>query len=121
MVVPDGGTYFLARPVRLCNSAMKVIGKGTLHVLATGNDAALAGAAHALFAELSAARWFDLDGAARTYPKAEFNGERITIALPSDHCAVIVANFPAGVVLVEFAGPRGQVPRRRALKGKKSL
>lgn len=121
MVVPDGGTYSLARPVGLCNSAMKVIGKGTLHVLATGNDAALAGAAHALFAELSAARWSDIAGAARTYPKAEFNGVRITIPLPSDHCAVIVANFPAGVVLVEFAGPRGQVLRRGVLKGKKSL
>lgn len=100
---------------------MKVIGKGTLHVLATGNDAALAGAARALFAELSAARWSDAACAARTYPLAEFNGGRMVIALPSDHCAVIVANFLAGVVLVEFAGQRGKIPPHRAPKGKKSL
>jgi hypothetical protein len=84
---------------------MKLMGIGKLHALATSGDRALAGAAASLRAELSSAEWADAEDAADTYPNARFNGHRIKISLPADHCAVISVNYRAAVALVEFAGP----------------
>lgn len=99
---------------------MKIVGTGALHMLATGNHPDVAGAAAALRAELSSACWSDVDAVKQTYPRAEFVGHRIWIALPVEHCVVIAVNFVAGVVMIEFAGVRDDAPRGHQAKGRKA-
>lgn len=98
---------------------MRLMGTGKLHTLATSGDRALAGAVAALRAELAAAEWADADDAAETYPNARFRGHRIEIALPAGHCAVVAVNYPAMVVLVEFAGRKDDLPPALSRKSRK--
>ncbi len=93
---------------------MRLMGVGKLHALARSEDRALAGAASALWAELSAARWKDAGSAHKAFPLAVFHAHCIEIGLDADHCVVVAVNFEAQALLVEFAGAR------TALKSAKS-
>lgn len=98
---------------------MKLLGLGKLHVLATGENRVLAGAAQSLRAELNAADWADAGDAAKTFPLAQGDANRFSIDLPDDHCAVLVVNYSSQIVLVEFAGPRHASTARKQLKQRK--
>jgi hypothetical protein len=97
----------LASLVRLCEDAMRLMGIGKLHALATSGDGAVARAAALLRAELASFEWNSSEEAAGDYPNARIVRHRIEIHLPDDHCAVVAVNYHAGIALVEYAGQCG--------------
>lgn len=86
---------------------MRLIGRQRLCVLATSNNARIAGAISALSRELECADWSQPADALASFPKAELIGCRLRIALQDDYLVIIAVNCPAGILLVEFAGRTG--------------
>lgn len=93
---------------------MRLIGKSELYALARTKDRDLRTALLALCAELEAANWHASEDAQRHYPNAAIAGQRLTIELDERHCAVVTFNFILGIALVEFAGLKANVKRKRS-------
>lgn len=86
------------------SDAMRLMGIGKLHALATSGNGAVARAASLLRSELATFEWSTADEAASDYPTARIVRHRLEIRLPDDHCAVLAVNYRAHIALVEFAG-----------------
>src|SRR4051812_2769239 len=98
---------------------MKLIGVTRLYALAC-RAASLCGAARALHAELAAARWAKEADAAAAYPGATLNAGRLVIGLDDTHCAVVAVNYSLGVIVIEFAGDRVDMPACKSSKGRRT-
>lgn len=85
---------------------MRLMGTGKLHALAVSGDGAAARAAAMLRFELASFNWNGPEEVVDDYPTARIVGHRIQIDLPEENCVVLGVNYCAGIVLVEFAGPR---------------
>jgi hypothetical protein len=82
---------------------MKLMGMPNLRNF-IASRAGEAGAAAALYAELEAAVWKCAEDVAIQYPNAVIDGRSIRIPLDEAHSVDLVANYDAGVILIEFAG-----------------
>jgi hypothetical protein len=98
---------------------MKLIGVTRLHALAC-RAAPLRGAARALHAELAAARWGEEADARAAYPDATLDAGRLVIGLDSTGCAVVAVNYKLGIIVIEFAGDRVDMPAGRPNKGRRT-
>ena len=96
---------------------MKLIGITRLHALACRN-APLCEAARALHAELAAARWGEEAAVIAAYPNATLNAGRLVIGLDDTHCVVVAVNYKLGIIVIEFAGGRVDMPADRPNKGR---
>jgi hypothetical protein len=99
--------------------SMKLMGVAKLLELIQDCDGPRAGAVAALSAELKSADWSDRSDAANDYPSAIIHGRRLQIAIDDRHCVVVVVNYEAGVILIEFAGPVEKLAKAGRLKGRK--
>lgn len=88
---------------------MKLIGLTRLHALACRADQ-FRGAARALHAELAAARWEKEADAAAAFPNAALDEGRLVIGLDDAHCAVVAVNYKLGIMVIEYAGGRVDMP-----------
>lgn len=82
---------------------MKLMGMPILRLIVT-SGVGEAGAAAALYAELEAAVWKCADDVAVQYPNAVIDGGSIRIPIGEAHCVDLIANYDAGVILIESAG-----------------
>jgi len=61
-------------------------------------------AAASLWHELEEYSWPNVRDAAKSYPAAKLNGNRLTIDIGDRYCVVVAINFALGIALIEFAG-----------------
>jgi hypothetical protein len=104
VLVPICGTIFVVCAAEVCD-AMKLMGASMLSKLAATAEAELPrGAVAALCAELEAASWSAPSDVHEWYPAAAIDGDVITIPLGYGHCVCLIANYKAGMVVIEYAG-----------------
>jgi mRNA-degrading endonuclease HigB of HigAB toxin-antitoxin module len=94
----------LANDVRLCDGAMRLIGRPLLLLLADDADEDLQGGLRALAAEIESADWKSSRDLHRAFPKARIEKRRVFVELDERHCAVIIVNYERSVAMVEYAG-----------------
>jgi hypothetical protein len=94
----------LVKDVRLCDGAMRLIGRPLLLLLADDASEDLQGRVRALAAEIEVADWKSSKDLRRAFPNARIEKRRIFVELNERYCAVIIVNYERSVAMVEYAG-----------------
>jgi hypothetical protein len=101
--------------------SMKLMGTAKLGDLATSGTDGISGAVAALYAELAAATWATPADVISFYPNAVVDADFIRVPLGERYCVDLIANYHAGMILIDFAGPVEKASSIRQLKKRKAV